>query len=715
MIPDITKLAELQKEMQSGMEPQAQHLPNSVVPNSASQSAMLMYLQEQSKAANQNVASEVNRICDLELEPDPTPEQVIRASRYYCPAGTWTLKPDQVKGLIQFHKYRGGFIPLRVGGGKTLVVCLIASDAFSEFGYERIVVHCPPTLVGQLQNKELPKYRKHMSINCPWIFLSNYSQDLRMRKARSGSKGVYVLPYSLLQSKYGAEMMEAIRPQLIIGDEIHQVASAKGTARTRRFKEAITKFEPDLVGLSGTITKKRILDYHFLAVHSLKERCFLPRTHVQAEAWGKMLDSDAEGVPVEPGGGPIEPLIDWYKEQTGESVGNNVVGFRTAYKHRMSTCPGVVASTGEDDIGCSLRMTNIPYNKHAATNLPGWLKLQNIINDVQSLWVTPDGDEIEHAIHLWKWTYELESFGFYNSLYWPDVKVVAERKGVDDLTAMEILEESKANHEDGQEYYRKLRRWLQYNARQGMDTTMLVGNNMKNHGAKDVGQDLYDAWITWKNSDTGRLVERDSRVIRVCSFRVDEVVRWAKDHYKKHGEGAIIWYKHTGVGDWIEEALRAAGLPTIRCGAGKVGSERIEDENNRGAFAVSSIPAHYQGHNCQHWGFEYFAQFPREAHFAEQCIGRVHRTGQERDVVQVFTCFTNFFDKVLFSAVLNDAAYTHQSMQPQNLIYADYDETPKLLPYAVLKQWGTNPEKRTKATQELLEETFDVETEAVVA
>lgn len=722
----LEQLQRLQREMMSQGAPDAGVVPTPLTPNGTaptpvtsapvpapeSQSMLLDYLSKAAAAASANVRSEIDRICDLPIEETPSPEVVELCSRHYCPECTWDLMPEQAKAMIQYHKYRGGFVPIKVGGGKSLIVCLIASDAYSDYNIQRIVILCPSNLVGQLRKRELPKYRRHISINVPFTFLSDLPRDRRLSTAQSGRSGAFVIPYSLLSSRYGSEILDALRPELIIGDEIHCVTSIKNTARTRRFKEVVDKYDPELVGLSGTITKKKILEYHYLATHALKEHSFLPRTLVQAEAWGKMIDSDAEGVPVEQGGGPIEPLIEWLREYNGESVHSNVVGFRRAFRVRTETCPGVTASD-ETELGVSLNIHNVPGDRHAWERAPGWQELQDYVTRVTQDWITPDGDEIDYAIHLWKWRYELEGFGFYNSLYWPEVELIQHRKQITASQAQMLLDASKAYHEAGQEYHRQLRTWLQYNGRQGLDTPMLVGGDMLRNGDANVGSTLFNVWNEWRDLKYDDLIDRDSKVVRVCPFRVNDVIAWAKAHHKKHpDEGAIIWYKHHGVGDWLDELFKDSGLPYIHAVAGNTGSELLEDPANRPYFCLTAIgtgnAGHFQGHNCQHWGYQYFAQWPREAHIAEQAIGRIHREKQMRDDVTIYTNISSAFDQVLFSACLNDAAYMHQTMGAHKLIYADYNYTPRILPYAVLKEWGTDPKRLTKRMQELMEETFDV-------
>ena len=672
-------------------------------------------LHRQAQVAMQNRLTEVRRICNMPIEPELTPEEVDTISRYYCPDGSIQLWPKQAMALAQYHQYGGVFIPLSVGGGKTLISALICSDAFSIYGKRKIVLICPTNLVHQFREKELPKYRRHISINVPFFYLSTMDKHRRMLKAKSNQAGVYVMTYSLLSSSTGGHVLDAIQPELIVGDEIHKVTAIKATGRSRRFREVLEKYKPQLVGLSGTITKKRPTEYYLLVSHALKQNSFLPLSMAQTVEWSKMIDCDAASAEdtfqrQTEKAGPLGPLIKWAKSNfPTDMFESNLVGFRKALRKRIKTCPGVVASS-EQDLGVSLTIKNHKISINEMESSQGWTQLQEYIQQLVDLWIAPNGDEIEYGIHLWKWRYELDGFGFYNNLYWPSIEKVMGRRNLSHSEAESLILKSKEYHAKQQSYHKLLRLWIQYQGRQGLDTPALVGLDMSRNGAIHTGKDLYQAWDDWKSADFPNRIERDSAVVRVCDFRVNKVLEWAvkfKEASDTKHEGALIWYKHQGVGSWIMEKLLEAGLPAIHCPSGSKYNEIIEDDKYADHFVVSSIGAHNAGHNLQHFGHMLYAQWPREASLVEQSIGRIHRNGQKRDEVFVHSIICSEFDRVLFAACLNDSAYIHQSMSTrQKLIYANYEEPPKVLPYAVLKEWGSQPTAQNREVQQFLSEQF---------
>jgi len=668
--------------------------------------------------ANMSVEQEVMRICNLPIIKDPTPEEIELVTNHYVYDKSAPfhrgLFPEQVKAMMEYHDHGNILCPIKVGGGKALVSILVANDAYTQFGKRKILLMNPSNLVNQLRDTELPMYRRHISINVPFYWLSKESKHKRMMLAQSNRAGVYVVSYALLSRGEGAELMDAIKPDLIIGDEIHRIASARTSARNRRFKEIVKRYSPDLVCLSGTLTKKSPKDYHFIAVNTLQENSFTPRPSMVSEAWAEIIDSNASGIEEYntnnmPQPGPIMKLVKWARKHfPEEQFEDNLAGFRKAYKFRMKTCPGVIASDGEGAV--PLRISNIKLTKQETEGRPGWDKLQEIVSTLVNDYVAPNGDEIDHAMHIWRWRYELEGFGFYNNLFWPDPAKVAQHKGISLESAEDILDRSIHHHELKQEYHKVLRQWIKYYARTGMDTPMLVGGEMYKNGAANVGSELYDAWKAVRDAEFEGILERERAVVRVCDFRVNKVVEWAKAwHKKRPKKAAIIWFKNKGVGAWLRDAFIEADLPVAYCPRGDKGRMLIDDRSQGHRFAIASS-SFREGRNLQfHHDTEVFAQWFREADWVEQAMGRIDRTGQEADQARYFTMINSEFDKMLMASTLNDATYAHQTGSSQKLLYADWDERPAIVPSATLLEWSGGkhaPQMLDAESQKMLNEKF---------
>ena len=661
--------------------------------------------------ANASMTQEIERVVMMPISHEPTEEEIDLVSNWYFPDGEFRMFPEQVKAMIDFDQYGSLFAPVAVGRGKTLISVLCANDARTKFGKKKILLLSPSHLVGQLRTIELPKYRKHTSINVPFFWLAQMTAKKRMLEAKSNQAGCYVLSYNNLSGKEGAEMLLAIQPDIVIGDEIHRVLSTV-SARGRRFREMLKLYSPSLVCLSGTMTQKSPKDYHLAATHALQERCFLPRPASQNEEWSKIIDSNAENADQYPQGQApqakgIEKLVSWYNEQFPEKVTKDFVGVREAFKKRMHTTPGVVASKA-DTLGTSLCVSNIPITKKERESRPGWEQLQKLINNLVNLWQAPNGDELEHAMHIWRYRYELEGIGGYNDLSWPIIEKVMKRRGVSKDEAEDLMGRSKDHHTQQQEYYRQLRKWISSRAKTGFDTPMLIGGDMYHHGDKHVGPLLYQAWLAERDAKFDGIIERDKSFVRVCDFRIKKVVEWAKQQHKKTpDQGALVWYDNQGVGVWLAEAFKEADLPYLHCSAGKEGLAKLTDDTKKDHFALATFNAFNEGLNIQgiHSRMLY-TQWPRQAKIMEQSIGRLHRPGQPADEVQIYGSFCLEFDWVLLAACLNDSAYVSQTISQQKLMIADWDFKPKVMPYAVLQEWGSQPDAPTKESIKLLDDKF---------
>jgi len=620
----------------------------------------------------------------------------------------WRLFPAQAEAILAYEEHAGLFAPIGVGWGKTLITLAIASLAFKK-GIKKVLLCVPSQVFAQLVKRDLSWARRHVTLGVPFFAMGGLSRSRRLLYARSGRRGCYILPYSCLSTTDTTEVLDAISPGLIILDEAHLVKNRRA-ARTKRLMSLIGKAEPEIVALSGTITNKSIRDYHHLIRSALGMNSPLPQSAQLAGEWASVLDADAQIVSSAQTG-PIEPLVQWARRGFPDvEFPFGVAGFRKAYKVRLTSAPGVVA-TGDSEIGVSLTLSQqqIP----SMEKVEGWDRLQELIDKVVNDWKTPNDDEIEHAIHTFKWLYEL-SAGFYNKLFWPEPGVLAKRMKIDDGKAADILEAAKDHHKALQDYHKELRTWLRYNNRAGMDTPMLVGADMAQHGAKHVGHKLYDVWdlareigrTACEKFNLKELPVRDSEAVRVCSYKIDHAAAWAEEYA---GKGGIIWVYHQEIGRWLFDTLKDSIYRhlVLHCPAGAQHNESIVDPVNKDKVMIASITAHGIGKNLQHFQNQLYLQWPRSAQQAEQSLGRTHRNGQMADELIAHTCNVSDFDSLNFAACLNDALYIHQTMGTrQKLIYAGYDPLPKIFPPEVLKERGFQNKILSAEQRELMKEKF---------
>jgi len=458
------------------------------------------------------------------------------------------------------------------------------------------------------------------------------------------------------------------------------------------------------------MTQKSLMDYFELARAALGKSNFLPNSLSLTEELSKLIDVTATSVTDfknerDTNTGPLKYWLKWANEKfPAEEFESSVVGMRKAFQRRLTTCPGVVCSSGHD-LPYSLYIFNEPVDR--PEQYEGWDKVQALVKKLDDEWLTPNGDEIEEAMHLFRWKYWIQGAGFYTERYWPETGWMMEHGKYSSLNeAVDILERSKIFHVRHMEYARELRSWITERARTGLDTPMLIGKDMSLYGEKNVGATLFHAWRYWKEAEFEGRIERNSRAIRVCDFKIQQAIRWAKAIPK--GEGGLIWYDNDEMGEWLNERMIAEGREPLFAKAGKSYNELLANRDLcKGKIIILTSNAHFQGKNLQFDRNQFYLQWPRSAARAEQAIGRQHRVGLEYDEVFVTTCSTTEFDKIQFGATLNDAAYVHQTQgNQQKLIYATYKPKPEIVPFEVLREWGAQPERLDAKAQEMLNRRF---------
>lgn len=608
-------------------------------------------------------------------------------------ASGFRLFEPQANAIHTFVEQGSLFAPISVGWGKTFI-CLVCANLAYLRGDHKIVLFIPPQVFGQLTLRDIPWARRRVNLAVPFYGLGRMSAARRKAIASSGRPGCYIFPYSLLSTMDSVELLDSIKPTLIIADEAHCLKNATA-ARTKRVMRYISEKHPRLVCLSGTITSKGIGDYHHLIRHSLRDSCPLPQSPTICAEWSLALDAAVEQV------SPalesmLKPLRSWaaftWPKDRATYLAPGTTGIRKSYQQRLVTCPGVVAS-GDAEIGTSLTIQNLLAGKPPQA-------LVDLMKKVTDEFLTPNGDEIEHAIHTFKWLYEL-SAGFYNELVWPEPAEFAHRRGITEIEAKIILGKAREHHKAEQEYTSELRKFLNGHPPKGLELPMAVGAEIARGGDRVPGK-LKSLWLRARELDFAGRPDRDSRVVRVDPYKINLAVKWARDHKK-----GIIWVHHQELGRWVFETLKGAGVDVVECPAGNAGDTRIIDRANAKRVCVASMAAHGTGKNLQHFQDQLFLQWPRPAKDAEQVIGRTHRNGQEADELIVNTCNTTQFDHIVFAACLNDSVYVQQTTgERRKILFASYDPLPKIYSQGFLTERGMQQIQLNSEQQKALIDKF---------
>ncbi|CAK9074182.1 Uncharacterized protein (Fragment) [Durusdinium trenchii] len=657
---------------------------------------------------------EMARICTLPVEQmlDPEELEVFCYDSLLAEAfekGERLLTP-QATAVKAYQDHGGGLFPIAVGWGKTGISLMVAEQAHQQ-GVKRSLLLIPIQQLGGLMRRHIPEWRRRVPINVSFHYLAGRPRAARRAIAQAGANGCYVYAYSLLSQSDCVELLDLVKPELVIADEVHLLKNPR-SARSKRVITYLRDHGPQFVGMSGTITSKSVKDYHHLISAALGDLSPLPRSYNMAWHWDQIINSAADG-PDGPGRKLMLPLMRWAKEQAPEErfdVGQTE-SFRRAYRHRLTTAPGVVA-TGDAEIGVSLGICNTPVAQPECCE--GWDRREELEKAVIDEFITPNGDDIDHAFHCFKWRYELAA-GFYNQLTWPEVEALAARRNVSIREAEGLIAGAKLHHTALQSYHRELREFFKESP-PGLDTPREVGRSMSQHGDRYVPTSVYAAWRDVKELDFDGRPDREASAIRVCDYKIQHAVEWAK---QLKGRGGLIWVWHQEVGTWVTEALAEAGLDPVHCAAGPKAGRVIESigdpvQGGKGdRIVVASIGSHGTGRNLQAFQEQLVLQFPRDAKLAEQMIGRTHRNGQEADHLDVTTCITVEHDELVLAAVINDAIYIQQTTGArQKIVFADYDPMPRTFSPEFLREQGIQDIARLDAEQrEMVKNLFGMTTE----
>ena len=665
---------------------------------------------------------ELARVLGLPYQLPITPEELeafnmmeLRADRE---DKDFRVNDKQAECLLAWDEVGGLFASMAVGKGKTLVCQMIAHRCFKA-GLRKVMMVLPGAGVQQLIRRDYPWARQRVELGYPYHDMEGMSPSARKALVDRNLWGLYIVPYSLLSRSDTAYILDKIAPEAVIADEAHYLKH-RSTPRTARLMECMSKFKSRFACLSGTITNKSIKDYVHLILWALKDKSPLPVYSSIADEWALVLDSRKEGSPAQDDVEKLRKMVLWANDKCGPGgvivpddraqeflEPDEVSGVRRAFKLRRHYAPGVV-SMGRYDVGPTLWIENNPVPDFESQ--PGYSEVKRLSDQVFAEWKTPNGEEIEHAIHTYKWLDELTA-GFYNLLSWPTPEAYAERKGIPLDQAASVVARTVEWFHERQAYLRVLRDFLSNREFPQWDTPLLVGAELNLHGPINVGPRLYEAWKKAKDLEFPEMIqERDSTFVPLSDYKIRHAINWTREELRTRPKrGVLVWYFHNEIGKWARDLFRKEwGDRVSYCPAGKASDNRLLEDDIGTKIVLASISAHGFAKNLQPFDRQFFIQWPRAAFMAEQTLGRTHRQGQESDDVVGVTCNTTDFDHEKFFACLSDAMYVHETDNRQKVIYASYVPAPKYYPQSWLRERGFEPEILTKRQEKALMELASV-------
>lgn len=290
------------------------------------------------------------------------------------PTGTMQLRPLQALALHDIGVCGGGFLPLDVGEGKTLISLLAAYvlDA------KRPLLLLPAHLIGKTA-------RERAELASHWLIPTN----------------VRLMSYQMLGLVQSAAELDVYAPDLFILDE-SQKAKSFDAAVTKRIDRYMTKHpETRMVAMTGTIMRKSLRDFAHIVRWCLKDGAPVPAKDAEVDEWALALDEkvDNEFQRREPGA--LLALAD----HPPADVGDPLTRARRGFRRRLRETPGVVCSAeGGTQVEAGLMIRALRYEVSQVT--------VEHFRRLRTEWCTPDGWELMEAVDVWRHAREL-ALGFH--------------------------------------------------------------------------------------------------------------------------------------------------------------------------------------------------------------------------------------------------------------------------------------------------------------
>ena len=480
------------------------------------------------------------------------------------------LKPVQAWALSEAARCGGLLGPIGVGDGKTLLDLLTPMVMPS---CQVAVLLIPPGLRDQLE-VDFEFYSQHWK-------LPNLTTG---RWHNPGRPWLHVIAFSELSGAKSTDLLERIKPDLIVVDEAHSVRN-RTAARTKRFLRYFGMHpETRLCAWSGTLTSRSLRDYAHLSTIALREGSPTPHHWPTVEEWAGAIDPSDFPSPM----GALRKLC-----QPGEHI-------HKAWRRRLHDTPGVVASVS--GMSCD---ASIQFHERKVKAPPAIL---SALSELRASWDRPDGDKLVQIVEVARCARQL-SAGFFYRWRWPRGEPV------------EVIE---AWLEARKAWHKELRHKLQW-AEPHMDSPLLCAKAAIRffdgyQGHLPTWRSL--TWPAWR--DIREKAKPETEAVWVDDFLVRDAATWANE------EPGIVWYEFDEFGRKVAEA---GGLPFY--GPGDDAAEGIlREKGNRSV--VASIRAHGTGRNLQMFNRQLVANPPSDGGTWEQMLGRTHRDGQKADLVEVF-------------------------------------------------------------------------------
>lgn len=554
-------------------------------------------------------SAEFRRIVALPRRPPPEPDglallltRVLARNDNPYPG---TLNFVQAAALYEAWLYKGLLAPIRVGGGKTLLCFLLPFV----MGAVRPLVIAPAALEKDYA-REFSKLAQHWH-GTPPPFLSYERLSAKNAGSRRDSAGELYLD----------ELLERLRPDLLVFDEVHRIRN-HGAVCTKRVKRYLLRHpETRVAATSGSLTRQSIKDFAHIALWTLRNRCPLPTTYADLEAWSGATDELDALAPRVGIGALVQLCTERERQHLAFKTNDGVAVVRGAVQRRLVETAGVVG-TRDGPLAIPLEVNALdPIKEDPAIN--------EAFVSVRRRWELPNGMPMVDALEV---TRQAKTIGCgYFLDYQP--------------RPPESWLEARRNWAG---YCRDIAR---YN-RKGIDSEAMVKEHVRTGLLHDSG-----LLATWEAVEPSYDPASHAVVQWLSLESILTAEAWVEQHR------GIVWTGNIALGVALQRALK---IPFY--GAEGMTSDGAFILDHRPGFPmIASKQANGTGRNLQRgWSSNLFFTTP-----SEQVVGRTHRIGQEAEKVSCDLFIGCFEHVAAFEKELARAHYAEQiTGDAQRLVYA---------------------------------------------
>jgi hypothetical protein len=527
------------------------------------------------------------------------------------PGSRAALRPWQGYALAEAANCGGAFLGLGVGHGKTLISFLLPV----------LLEAARPVLVIPASLRE-KTYKEFGDLARDWRYPTPYR----------------VTTLQELAPERGAYLLEQLAPDLIVVDECDELANPKSSAARRLDRYIIAHPEVRLVCMTGTPSRRSILNYWHLLCWCLRDGAPVPLVQSEADVWAGALDDKAPGRGagwhVRPGplGGDREAAREWYRA-------------------RLVETPGVVIVDGDScDAPLTIRVRLAREDRILDDAFASFLKTLE----------TPDGLPVSDPLSRWRMDGQL-GCGLY--LRWrpqPPQRWRDARRNVARFVRDRIAHST--------------------NSAKPLDTEAQVLRRFDAHP-------IVLEWLAVRDT-----FEPSTEAVWVS----DSTIQSVRDWIVESPTPGIVW---TGCVEFAEALSAATRLPYYgREGKNQHGQGLHAADPSRSLIA--SWHANKRGFNLQAWARQLVTHPPQSAKYLEQIFGRSHRAGQlQHVIVDMLATSGGTLDS--FEAAISEAGFASSTVGlQQKILRADIQRAAPRVTASNKYRWarkGGTKEKRDRS------------------